>query len=96
MKTQIKSSMSYKKFITVLACAICIITSSCTSTYNICKTYERKSGEIVYAIPSYQHTRKVYMLTEEGLIIIYRVPLEQPLINIPVCKHKGKWYWVMP
>jgi hypothetical protein len=88
--------MTRKKFITVLICAMCIITLSCTSTYNICKTYERKSGEIVYAIPSYQHTRKVYMLTEEGLIIIYRVPLEQPLINIPVCKYKGRWYWVMP
>jgi|688.fasta_scaffold1382184_1 hypothetical protein len=88
--------MPHKNFITVLVCVTCIITASCTSTQNICKTYERKSGEIIYAIPSYNHTRKVHMLTDEGLIIIYGVPLEQPLINIPVCKYKGSWYWVMP
>lgn len=83
-------------FAIVLIWMMLMITTSCTSTQNICKTYERKSGEIVYAIPSYHCTRKVYMLTNEGLIIIYGVPLEQPLINIPVCKHRGKWYWVMP
>lgn len=80
----------------VLVLVICMLSLSCTSTQNICKTYERKSGEIVYAIPTYNCTREVHMLTDEGLIIIYRVPIEQPLINIPVCKHKGKWYWVMP
>lgn len=59
-------------------------------------TNEIKNGEIIYAIPSSNCTRKVYMITPEGLIIIYRVPIQQPLINIPVCKYRGRWFWVMP
>lgn len=83
-------------FAIVLIWAMCMITFSCSSPRNICKTYERKSGEIVYAIPSYKCTRKVYMITNDGLIIIYGVPIQQPLINIPVCKYKGRYHWVMP
>ena len=54
------------------------------------------NGEVIYAVPSYHYTRKVTILTEKGLVIIYGVPIEQPLTNIPVCKYKGKYYWVMP
>jgi hypothetical protein len=54
------------------------------------------NGEVIYAQPSYQYTRKVTLLTTDGLVIIYDVPIEQPLSNIPVCRYKGRYYWVMP
>lgn len=91
-----KHHKSFIQHLFVVTLVFCMLLTSCSNTQNICKTYERKSGEIIYAIPSPNYTRKVYMLTNEGLIIIHRVPLEQPLINIPVCKHRGRWYWVMP
>ena len=69
--------------------------NSCVSLENICKTSERLNGEVIYAIPS-RWGRTVTLKNENGLIIIYRVPLEQPLYNIPVCKHRNKYYWVMP
>jgi len=69
---------------------------SCRSTENICKTNVRISGEVVYAIPSARNTRTVTIQTDTGYVKIYRVPMEQPLVNIPVCKAHGKWYWVMP
>ena len=70
---------------------------SCVNLQNICKTSTRLSGEIIYAIPTRNHTRLVYLDTpEHGIVRIYLVPIEQPLVNIPVCKHKGEYYWVMP
>ena len=70
---------------------------SCVNLQNICKTSERFSGEIIYAIPTHNCTRLVYMLVpNRGLVRIHRVPIEQPLVNIPVCKYKGGYYWVMP
>ena len=69
--------------------------TSCDSLHNICKTHERINGEVIYAIPS-SWGRTVTLKNENGLIIIYRVPLEQPLYDIPVCKHRNKYYWVMP
>ncbi len=70
--------------------------ASCSNLYNICKESIRMNGEVIYAQPSYQYTRKVTLLTTDGLVIIYGVPIEQPLSNIPVCKYKGRYYWVMP
>jgi hypothetical protein len=69
---------------------------SCVNLQNICKTSERLSGEIIYAIPTRNHTRLVYLETPKGVVKIYRVPIEQPLVNIPVCKYRGEYYWVMP
>jgi hypothetical protein len=69
---------------------------SCVNLQNICKTSEQLNGEVIYAIPTRNHTRLVYLDTPEGVVKIYLVPIEQPLTNIPVCKHKGKYYWVMP
>ena len=70
---------------------------SCKSLENICDDgIKRISGEVVYAIPSARNTRTVTIQTDTGYVKIYRVPLEQPLVNIPVCKAHGKWYWVMP
>lgn len=71
------------------------VSISCVSLHNICKTSERLNGEVIYAIPS-SYGRTVTLQTENGRVVIYRVPLEQPLYNIPVCKHKNKYYWVMP
>ena len=68
---------------------------SCDTLQNICKKSERLNGEVLYAIPSY-YGRTVTLRNKNGLVIIYRVPLEQPLYDIPVCKHKNKYYWVMP
>jgi hypothetical protein len=53
------------------------------------------NGEVIYAVPS-AWGRTVTLETKSGRVIIYRVPLEQPLYDIPVCKHHGKYYWVMP
>jgi len=75
---------------------LCIMLASCSGPKNICKESIRMNGEVIYAVPSYHYTRKVTILTEKGLVIIYGVPIEQPLTNIPVCLHKGKYYWVMP
>ena len=69
---------------------------SCTSTKNICKEPLRLNGEVIYAIPAPQHKRTVLLKTDFGTVIIYRVPMEQPLVNIPVCTVHGKYYWVMP
>jgi hypothetical protein len=74
----------------------CIMLLACSGPNNICKKSIRLDGEVIYAVPSYQHTRKVTLLTEKGVVIIYRVPVEQPLTNIPVCLYKGNYYWVMP
>jgi hypothetical protein len=79
-------------FVTVLI--VCII--NCSSQHNICKEDIRISGEVIYAIPAPKGTRNVVLKTETGYIKIYGVPMEQPLVNIPVCKAHGKWYWVMP
>ena len=70
---------------------------SCVNLQNICKTSERLNGEIIYAIPTQNCTRLVYIVTpNQGLVRIHRVPIEQPLSNIPVCKYRGEYYWVMP
>ena len=70
--------------------------ASCTNLQNICKESIRLNGEVIYAEPGYHCTRKVTLLTQKGLVIIYGVPIEQPLRDIPVCKYKGRYYWVMP
>jgi hypothetical protein len=73
------------------------IAVSCGGPYNICKKSERLDGEVIYAVPGYHCSRKVYMTLPDGRnVIIYGVPIEQPLHNIPVCKWRGKYYWVMP
>ena len=71
------------------------VTISCDTLQNICKTSERLNGEVIYAIPS-SYGRTVILQTRNGQVVIYRVPLEQPLYDIPVCKHRNKYYWVMP
>jgi len=50
----------------------------------------------MYATPNGRYKRNVSLLTPNGLIRIYGVPIEQPLRDIPVCKYKGRYYWVMP
>ena len=70
--------------------------ASCSNLQNIRKESIRMNGEVIYSQPSYQYTRKVTLLTPSGLVIIYGVPIEQPLRDIPVCKYKGRYYWVMP
>ena len=54
------------------------------------------NGEIIYAIPTPRCTRVVYLKIDNKIIKVYGVPVEQPLNNIPVCKHHGKYYWIMP
>jgi hypothetical protein len=73
------------------------ITFSCTSMKNICDDgIKRINGEVIYAVPSPNNNRTVTIKTDTGYVKIYRVPMEQPLVNIPVCKAHGRWYWVMP
>jgi hypothetical protein len=91
------------KVATWLLCLVCVtalfigLFFSCKSMENICDDgIKRISGEVVYAIPSARNTRTVTIQTDTGYVKIYRVPMEQPLVNIPVCKAHGKWYWVMP
>jgi hypothetical protein len=83
------------KYGIVIAAIILVISIQCSGPKNICKKAERIDGEVIYAIPS-PGGRTVTLETKNGRVIIYRVPLEQPLYNIPVCKHRGKYYWVMP
>lgn len=67
------------------------------STKNICGDgIKRMNGEVIYAVPSGNKKRTVTLKTDTGYVKIYRVPMEQPLVNIPVCKAHGRWYWVMP
>lgn len=70
--------------------------ANCSSLKNICKEDIRMNGEVIYAVPAPKGTRNVVLKTDDGYVKIYRVPIEQPLVNIPVCKAHGKWYWVMP
>ena len=73
-----------------------IFTISCVNLENICKESIRINGEVIYAIPTPNKTRMVVIQTTNGEVVIHRVPLEQPLTNIPVCYKHGKLYWVMP
>jgi hypothetical protein len=79
---------------------ICLLMlTSCTSLENICVGkvgMQRINGDVMYATPTYFNTRTVTIKTQDGIKKVYRVPMEQPLYNIPVCEHKGKLYWVMP
>jgi hypothetical protein len=75
---------------------VVILFIGCSSNQNICKKSFRINGEVMYALPTAKHTRTVTMKTENGIVVIYRVPLEQPLTNIPVCWNRGKLFWVMP
>ena len=81
-----------KKLILILL----IVFTSCGGLQNICKHSERLSGEVLYAIPNTNHDRTVVLIIEKQLVVIYKVPNKQPLVNIPVCKHNRKYYWVMP
>jgi hypothetical protein len=75
---------------------VLLLMVSCSPIQNICKEYEKVNGEVIYAIPDRLCRRNVTLLTPNGLIRIYGVPIEQPLKDIPVCKYKGRYYWVMP
>ena len=90
--------MSNKKYIMkkVLILLVTISFTSCGPLQNICKKSERVSGEVIYALPSKNHARLVYLEVDGKIIKIYGVPIEQPLYNIPVCKYHGRYYWVMP
>jgi hypothetical protein len=81
------------KFILVM---LGVIVMSCKSNQNICKKSFRINGEVMYALPTPRHTRTVTMQTENGIVVIYKVPIDQPLTNIPVCWNRGKLFWVMP
>lgn len=73
------------------------VVTSCVPLQNICDDgIERLNGEVVYAIPCGSYYRTVILEINGKLVVIYRVPKEQLLSNIPVCKHNNKYYWVMP
>lgn len=80
----------------LLLLLVVISTVSCVNLNNICKKSIRINGEVMYAVPSKHKTRDVTLQTVNGVVIVYRVPLEQPLTNIPACYKDGKLYWVMP
>ena len=74
-----------------------LIATSCVTLQNICKDgIQRLNGEVIYVIPYGPYYRTVTLEIDGKLVVIYRVPKEQPLSNIPVCKHNNKYYWVMP
>lgn len=74
-----------------------VVFTSCTNLQNICKDgMTRLDGEVLYAIPKTIYDRTVVLIIDNKCIVIYKVPNEQPLHNIPVCKYNGKYYWVMP
>ena len=80
----------------VLMLLVVVLFMSCDSLQNICKKPEKLNGEVIYAIPTSYHFRLVYLKIDNKIIKIHGVPLDQPLNNIPACKHHGKYYWVMP
>lgn len=80
----------------VIIILVAILFIGCSSNQNICKKSFRINGQVMYALPTPRHTRTVTMQTENGIVMIYGVPLEQPLTNIPVCWNRGKLFWVMP
>jgi hypothetical protein len=81
---------------TVIIILVTMLFIGCSSNQNICKKSFRINGEVMYALPTPRHTRTVTMQTENGIVVIYRVPIDQPLTNIPVCWNRGKLFWVMP
>lgn len=73
------------------------IVVSCVPLQNICDDgIVRLNGEVIYAVPYGPYYRTVTLEIDGKLVVIYRVPKEQLLSNIPVCKHNNKYYWVMP
>jgi hypothetical protein len=81
-----------KKYILALSLSLV----SCTSLENICKKADRLNGEIIYSVPTGRYYRKVTLLIDGKKVVVRRVPIEQPLYNIPACKKNGRYYWVMP
>ncbi len=84
---------------------ICLV--SCANLRDTPKTIERLNGQIIYAIPTRNCTRLVYMILPNGdYIRIHRVPTHQQLINIPVYKatritgyrftNGYEYYWIQP
>ena len=70
--------------------------TSCANLENICKKSDKLNGEVVYSVPNGKYHRKVTLIIDGKKVVVRRVPIEQPLYNIPACKHNGKYYWVMP
>ena len=83
-----------KKLILILLVAC----TSCTNLQNICacRQAERLSGEVLYAVPKTSYDRTVVLIINGKWVVIHKVPNEQPLVDIPVCKYNNKYYWVMP
>ena len=94
MEKDLKIANYYIGIFFIIAVTLAI-GSSCSSK-NICKEDIRLNGEVIYATPAPNCTRTVTLLTDTGYVKIYRVPIDQPLVNIPVCKVHGSWFWVMP
>ena len=79
-----------------LAILILTFLVSCGTPHNICKKNIRISGEVIYAEKRGRQFRNVTIQNDTCRIKIYNVPIDQPLYNIPICKHKNRYYWVMP
>jgi hypothetical protein len=80
----------------IYAAILFLLLTSCVNLENICKKADRLNGEVVYSVPTGKYYRKVTLIIDGEKVVVRRVPMEQPLYNIPACKHNGKYYWVMP
>jgi hypothetical protein len=94
----------YKKLIAakiiIMIVLLSFLCGSCGTPTNICKQdkIERVNGEILYIYRSNTYNCRTIVLKTKNdkCLPIYNVPMEQPLKDIPTCKYKGKYYWVMP
>lgn len=75
--------------------------TSCVNLQNICldspEGVKRFSGEVLKETKTSKYERTITLKQNDLIVKIYKVPEEQPSVNIPACKHRnGKYYWVMP
>jgi hypothetical protein len=78
-----------------------LLLTSCVNLQNICldspEGVKRFSGEILKENKTSRFERTITLKQNNVIVKIYKVPNEQPSVNIPACKHRnGKYYWVMP
>lgn len=97
--------MSYQDLILTnmknLLFLLTIVLTSCVNLQNICldnpNSKKRFSGEVLKEIKTSKFERTVILKENNVIVKIYKVPIEQPSVNISVCKHRnGKYYWVIP
>lgn len=86
------------KAITMLILVLLVASCATTTPTNFCNgSIKRMNGKVIkQGAVRHGWYRNVLIEIDGVQTMIYNVPMEQPLENIPVCQHEGRWFWVMP